>query len=54
MSPLLSLLVLAIVVWFIFWLVDSIPAPTPINFIVKAVVAVLAIVKALAIAGLGL
>lgn len=46
-ATLISIVVLALVVWFVFWLVDTIGIGEPFNKIIKVVVAVLAIVKVL-------
>ena len=42
-TTLLTLLLLALFIWFAFWIVDNVGAPYPLNWIAKAVVAVLAI-----------
>ena len=43
-SLLILLLVLGIVVWFGFWVVDKTGVPNPINWIAKAVVGVIALI----------
>lgn len=42
-TTLLTLLLLALFIWFAFWVVDSVGAPYPLNWIAKAVVAAIAI-----------
>lgn len=37
---LLTLLIIGLVVWFAFWLVDSSGIPSPMNWILKAIVLV--------------
>lgn len=46
-SSLISLLVLVVVIVVLFWLVDSIPLPAPINMIVKAIIAIIALIEVL-------
>lgn len=43
-SLLILLLVLGIVVWFGFWIVDKTGVPNPINWIAKAIVGVIALI----------
>ncbi len=52
MSTLVVILILALVVWFVFWIVDAVPVPAPFGWVLKIIVAVLAIAKLLAIAGI--
>lgn len=50
----MTVLIIALVVWFVFWMCDSIPLPAPFGTILKAIVAILAIVKVLALIGIGM
>lgn len=52
MSLLITLLILVLVVAFVFWLTDRIPVPNPFNWIIKAVVGVVAAIYALQLAGI--
>jgi hypothetical protein len=54
MSPLISIIILAAILWFVFWAVDAGGVPAPMNWMIKLVVALLVIVKALALIGIGL
>lgn len=45
MATLISLLILVLVVVILFWLVDAIPLPVPINTIVKSIIAMIAIIE---------
>ena len=49
---LITVLIVAVIAWVAFWLIDSTGIPYPINMIGKAVVAVLALVYVLRSAGL--
>lgn len=51
-TTILSLVILALVVWFVFWLVDRIPVPNPFNWIIKAVVGLVAALYALQTIGI--
>jgi len=53
MSTLIALLILAVIVWFCFYIIDAIPVPTPFNWVIKAIIGILAIAKLLSLAGLG-
>lgn len=52
MSTIIALLVLFIACWVVFWLCDNIAAPAPFGIILKVIVAIFAIVKALALVGI--
>jgi len=52
LSTLIAIVVLAAVVYFVFWIVDAAGTPAPFNWAIKAIVGILAIVKILAIAGI--
>ena len=54
MSVLITILILAAVCWFVFWLADNIAFPAPVGMILKAVVAILVIIKALSLVGIGI
>ncbi len=49
---LIAVLVLAVIVYVVFWLIDAIGLPHPINMVAKAIVAIFAIVYLLRQAGL--
>lgn len=42
-SILILLLIVGIVVWFGFWIVDKTGAPNPINWIAKAIIGIIAL-----------
>lgn len=44
MSILISLLILVLILVIVFWLLSVIPIPSPFNWIIKAIIAVIAIV----------
>jgi len=53
MSTLITILILALVVWFVFWICDAVPVPAPFNWVLKAIVAILVIIKVLSLVGIG-
>lgn len=53
-SPLIVLIILAAVAYFVFWLVDSTGVPAPMNWLIKLIVALFMIIKALALIGIAL
>jgi hypothetical protein len=42
-SVLIALLIIAVVVYFAFWIIDRIPVPNPFNWIAKLIVGVIAL-----------
>jgi hypothetical protein len=52
LSILIAVLVIAIVVFVAFWIIDSIGIPQPINMITKAIVGIIALVAILIKSGL--
>lgn len=52
MHTLIQILILVVVVWFCFWAIERSSVPEPMSWIIKLIIAALAIFKVLAIAGL--
>lgn len=48
MNTLLTVLILVLVVYFLFWVIDAIPLPAPANVVAKVIVAILAVYELLA------
>jgi hypothetical protein len=52
MEVLIPLLVLCLVVFLAFWIIDMLPFPHPVGLIAKVIIAILVLVKLLALLGI--